>query len=562
MDLLMTGAYELIGDGESLIQQPAGTVASQENDIPFDNLLSVHKNTSRNNFPLSPLPIFTGENYKKSSGEPTEVLDGKEKIGSNKVETKRSTFPALLPNTWNFLSIEANLLTQPEKDNVQPLTTDDDSQGTLSCTVESPGRNTSQEHFLLKDTQIFNSKPSLEQSEQKEDTVLQSGLGRMSPEGSISLPDNDMREQLIEITAKSFPDSEPLFSSEQCGDSHLSVKKANLSDQAKDNPSSSEDLQALSASKAGTTDPINTGSRINQLLILQDESVDSVRIVPDSLCPQSFTDAGSSFHLKALVQGEQFTQNKDYSVPTDTPGQFFLRIIQPRLDTVPYVTGEKGKDNMGLEENSRIINPKDFSPSKIQEIVPSPASTSLKSAIVREVSSLVQDLAKKEGSPEKEHSKNQSPDAHITESGDLFPLFDNKNRNENGPSRVRILQEPPKAESFMLPKKGDASIEVSLEPEGLGKIDIELTLNRGIVNAHINTSEIISKEIIERNLHAILSSLIDEGLNIGNFSVSLRNRQGNMSESNGKEALKTLPAMKEIRIPVRLADSRMISIFV
>src|SRR4030043_1100496 len=114
MDLLMTGAYEFIGGGESLIQQPAGDVAPEQNDIPFDNLLSVHQNSSRNNFPLSPFAMFAGENDKKSSGEPAVVPEGNEKIRSGKVETKRSTFPALLPNTGNFLFIEANLPTQSE----------------------------------------------------------------------------------------------------------------------------------------------------------------------------------------------------------------------------------------------------------------------------------------------------------------------------------------------------------------------------------------------------------------------------------------------------------------
>jgi hypothetical protein len=539
MDLFMTGAYEFTGDGQSFIQQPASAVASKQNDIPFDNLLSVHQDSSRNNFPLSPFAIFAGEDDKKSSGKPTGILEGNEKIGSSKVETKRSTFPALLSNTGNFLFIEVNLLTQSEKDNVQSLTTDDNMRGTLSRTVESPGRNTSQEYFLLKDTQIFNSKPSLEQSEQKEDTVIQN--------------------LLTETTLKSLSENEMLSLFEQCEDNRINVKEDNFIDPTKKNPSLMGDLQALSSSKESADDYINPGFRINQFMIFQEDGGNEIYIPSDRL---SFADTGSSSPLKALVQGEQFTPMKDHSVATDTPRQFFLRIIQPRIDTVPYVTGQEGKDNTGLLEKSRIINPKDFSPSKNEEIVPPPAGTSLKSAIVREVSSLVQDLVKKEGTTEKEHGKNQSPDAHITESGDLFPLLDNKNRNENGPLRVQILQEPQKAELFELPKKAGASIEVSLEPEGLGKIDIELTLNRGIVNAQINTSEILSKEIIERNLHAILSSLIDEGLNIGNFSVSLRNRQGDMSESNGKEALKTLPAIKEIGIPVRLTDSRMISIFV
>jgi len=538
----MTGIYEPVADSESLIQQPVCDVASKENNILFDDLLTVHQDVPQNNFPPSALAIFTGENNKKSSGDPLGFLKGNEKIGSNKVETKRSTFPELLSNTGNFLFIAANLLTGVEKDNIQFLTTDDNMQAILSCTVESPDRNTSQKYSLPKDAQIFNSTPSVQQSGQKEDNVIQN--------------------LLTETTLKSLSENEVLSLFEQCEDNRLNAKEDNFIDPAKKNPPLPGDLQSLSSSKTSADDYINPGLRINQFMILQGDRGGDIQIVSDGLCPPSLTNTESSSPLKTLVQGEQYTQNKGHSAAADTPRQFFLRIVQPRIDTVPYVTDAEGKDNMGLQEKSHIISPKDFSPSEIEEITPPPAGASLKSTIVRGVSSLIEDFVKREGSTEKEHSKTQSPDTHITESGDLLPLLDNKNRNENSPLRVQILQEPQKAASFVLPKKGDASIEVSLEPEGLGKIDIELTLDRGIVNAQITTSEIISKEIIERNLHTILSSLTDEGLNIGSFSVSLRNRQGNMSESNGKEAQKTLPAIKEIRIPVRLADSRMISIFV
>jgi flagellar hook-length control protein FliK len=114
----------------------------------------------------------------------------------------------------------------------------------------------------------------------------------------------------------------------------------------------------------------------------------------------------------------------------------------------------------------------------------------------------------------------------------------------------------------MLPKKGDATIEVSLEPEGMGQIDIELTLDRGVINAQINASEVIGKEIMERNLHAILSALIDEGLNIGSFSVSLRNKQGDVNDNKRQEELKMQPVIKTREIPLGLSHNRIISIFV
>ena len=259
----MTGVYELVADSESLIQQPACDVASKENNILFDDLLTVHQNVPQNNFPPSALAMFTGENNKKSSGDPLGFLKGNEKIGSNKVETKRSTFPELLSNTGNFLFIAANLLTGVEKDNIQFLTTDDNMQAILSCTVESPDRNTSQKYSLPKDAQIFNSTPSVQQSGQKEDNVIQN--------------------LLTETTLKSLSENEVLSLFEQCEDNRLNAKEDNFIDPAKKNPPLPGDLQSLSSSKTSADDYINPGLRINQFMILQGDGGNDIDILPDGL---------------------------------------------------------------------------------------------------------------------------------------------------------------------------------------------------------------------------------------------------------------------------------------
>ncbi|MDA8325498.1 MAG: flagellar hook-length control protein FliK [Nitrospiraceae bacterium] len=78
-------------------------------------------------------------------------------------------------------------------------------------------------------------------------------------------------------------------------------------------------------------------------------------------------------------------------------------------------------------------------------------------------------------------------------------------------------------DTFVVTRQDAKTIEVRIEPEGLGKMDIRLFIDKGHVNAHINASESIGKEVIEGNLHNIMSKLAGDGINVGSFSVSLRN---------------------------------------
>ena len=111
-------------------------------------------------------------------------------------------------------------------------------------------------------------------------------------------------------------------------------------------------------------------------------------------------------------------------------------------------------------------------------------------------------------------------------------------------------------------KKGDASIEVSLEPDGLGKIDIELVLDKGVINGQINASETIGKEMIERNLDSIMRVLINEGLQVGSFSVSLHNNRGAMHDDGEKEDPQGLQNLNALQLPSSVPRQYLISIFV
>ncbi len=129
---------------------------------------------------------------------------------------------------------------------------------------------------------------------------------------------------------------------------------------------------------------------------------------------------------------------------------------------------------------------------------------------------------------------------------------------------------PAHAEPFVVTKQADNSIEVRIEPEGLGKMDIKLYMDKGHLNAHINASEPAAKEVIEGHLGDIASKLSSEGINVGSFSVSLRNRrnggqQNSFSDGRGRsdsetEGIKVEQAGQKIKEPA-VAGGSLLSLF-
>ncbi|MBF0516874.1 MAG: flagellar hook-length control protein FliK [Nitrospirae bacterium] len=83
---------------------------------------------------------------------------------------------------------------------------------------------------------------------------------------------------------------------------------------------------------------------------------------------------------------------------------------------------------------------------------------------------------------------------------------------------------------FTILRKTDTSVEVKLEPEGMGKLDISVNVQKGVLNANITASDATSKGIIEKNLHEIVNALAKEGLSVGGFTVSLKDRGGSFKD--------------------------------
>ena len=85
--------------------------------------------------------------------------------------------------------------------------------------------------------------------------------------------------------------------------------------------------------------------------------------------------------------------------------------------------------------------------------------------------------------------------------------------------------------AFVLTRKSDTSVEVILSPPGVGRLEIRVALEKGVINANIVAADSIGREAIERSLPNIIQMLADEGIAVGGFNVSLKNGGYGTSET-------------------------------
>jgi flagellar hook-length control protein FliK len=83
--------------------------------------------------------------------------------------------------------------------------------------------------------------------------------------------------------------------------------------------------------------------------------------------------------------------------------------------------------------------------------------------------------------------------------------------------------------------KGNNRLGVSVEHDLLGKININLSMEKGMVHVHINASEKIASEFLEENLHYLMEELSQEGVNVGGFSFGMTDDNNEQGEHSGNE---------------------------
>ena len=90
--------------------------------------------------------------------------------------------------------------------------------------------------------------------------------------------------------------------------------------------------------------------------------------------------------------------------------------------------------------------------------------------------------------------------------------------------------------AFVITRKSDTSVEVTLAPPGVGKLEIEVVLEKGVVNARIVAADSTGREAIARSLPQIVEALARDGMNVGGFTVSLKERRDRTENAPGHGA--------------------------
>ena len=129
-------------------------------------------------------------------------------------------------------------------------------------------------------------------------------------------------------------------------------------------------------------------------------------------------------------------------------------------------------------------------------------------------------------------------DNAITTKREIFLLDRNKDKIDNF---SELQQQKLYDNTLIISNRNDNSIKLVLEPDGIGELNIEISQNEGAINAQFDVVETIGKELLEKNLNDILYSLIEGGVSIGNFSISLKDKRyrdkikKNISDDNTRE---------------------------
>ena len=69
---------------------------------------------------------------------------------------------------------------------------------------------------------------------------------------------------------------------------------------------------------------------------------------------------------------------------------------------------------------------------------------------------------------------------------------------------------------------GNNRVGLSLRHDDLGRMNISLTMNKGLVDIHVNAVDRIAREYIENNLQQLMDVLKEGGVSIGGFSIAHR----------------------------------------
>lgn len=210
-----------------------------------------------------------------------------------------------------------------------------------------------------------------------------------------------------------------------------------------------------------------------------------------------------------------------------------------KVDTLRDVAGDKTQSDGKAGEKPLVVSEKPMTPIPVNEQSESFASAQTASMPVRKAPGADSEFSPDDQQPGNENRGAPLPTKVSAPSEIMVTHIEKGSSQENTPE-VSPSQEPlhiphAKEDVQAAVKKGDASLELSLDTDGAGELKIELMLNKGVIHAQIHTSDEIGKNLIERNLSGLLQSLINEGLQVGNFSVFLKGKRSGMNDGTSRD---------------------------
>ncbi|GEM_PF-4435032 len=106
-------------------------------------------------------------------------------------------------------------------------------------------------------------------------------------------------------------------------------------------------------------------------------------------------------------------------------------------------------------------------------------------------------------------------------------------------------------------KAGKKEATIQLEPPSLGKLHVKVGIENGVVKVHFIAAYHATKTLIEANLASLRQTLLQQGVQVGEFSVALGGQQsassGNREGKNNSEQKE--PGEKEIT-PIKAVEEK------
>jgi flagellar hook-length control protein FliK len=138
----------------------------------------------------------------------------------------------------------------------------------------------------------------------------------------------------------------------------------------------------------------------------------------------------------------------------------------------------------------------------------------------------------------------------------------------DSPQRVHEAVEAPHTikvqdQVFQVTRINAGRLEVTVHPEGLGKLDIEVNLSSGQIHARISASDTQVRDMLQRNLPDIMNALAAEGHTVGGLSIGLRDGREHPQQGPAEQPRAEVQKVAAADIlPVRPVNNSIVSIFV